>query len=304
MQDAAGFIAPSVFPVVNVAHASDVYFKYPRGNFFRDEVDVRPMGGPSPLTSFNAVTDSYFIEEEGLRTKIDDRERANQTSPFNVERNKTNLLVQQHMIHRDRKFVSSFFNSSAGWSRTITGVASAPGATDAIYWNLSTGDPIGVIDAEKMSMKQRTGIKPNCLVMGAKAFIAAKNNANVLDRIKYTNPAFVTPALLGQAFDLDRVVIADAVYNSAAEGATESLGFIAGADDMLLCYAAPNAALEVPSAGYILAWDGLIPGGGLTARVDRMRDEQAHSDLFEVRTAYAMKMVAPDLGTYFSGICQ
>jgi len=45
------------------------------------------------------------------------------------------------------------------------------------------------------------------------------------------------------------------------------MGFAATATDALLCYAAPNPGVRIPSAGYIFTW---TPIAGYTATIKRI----------------------------------
>jgi hypothetical protein len=306
-QSEASFIAPKVFPVVPVAKASDIYWKYPKGNFFRDDVQRRPMGGRPVVTNFGATTDKYICEEDALSVAIDDRERANQTNPMSVERSKVRLLTQQMLIHRDRVWAADFWGTGK-WGVDVAGVNSGPTGDQAIKFNLSTSDPKAVIDAYQQRLLRTTGMKGNVLVLGSDAGIALENNPSIIDRIKYGNsnsePTQVTDSMLAQLFKVDRVVRAEGVFNSAQEGVTESMGFIVDPKSILLAYAAPEPALEVPSAGYCFAWTGLLGQQAFSnvTAVSRWRDEPARSDYFSVSMAWDAKIVAPDLGVFFSGI--
>jgi hypothetical protein len=76
---------------------------------------------------------------------------------------------------------------------------------------------------------------------------------------------------------------------------------IVNTKDALLVYSAPSPATEAPSGGYIFAWTGLLGANATNplAAVVRGRDDRAHSDWFHCRTAYDMKVVAPELGVFF-----
>ena len=47
MQDQSAYIADKVFPVVGVKKQSDLYMKYDKGNWFRDEAQLRAPGTES-----------------------------------------------------------------------------------------------------------------------------------------------------------------------------------------------------------------------------------------------------------------
>lgn len=306
MQEATAFIAGDAFPVVPVQHASDVYWIYPRDAFYRDDVGYRPIGGYSPETGHELDEGTYRCKEEGLTAWIDDRERANATGPFDPDRSKTKLLMSQHMIHRDNRFVSNFMTTGL-WTSDVTGVASAPGGTQEIFWSLGTSNPSKTIRSRKRSVKRKTGYEPNVLILGSDVEIDLCQHPDFIDRVKFTNEGALEMDLVQAAkyFGVGKVKSATGIQTTSDEGQAYTSDFIVGPKDALLVYAAPEPGLEVPSGGYIFAWTGLLGDQAATPSVVyRGREERRHSDWIEARTAYDMKIVAPDLGVFFHNIVQ
>jgi hypothetical protein len=311
-QSAANFVADKVFPVVPVEHASDLYLKYPKGAFFRDDVQARPYGGESPYIGFTLTNATYFCEEQALSALLDDRERANATPPYDPERGKVRLLTSQHLIHRDRDWVRKYFTTGVWTGSTginsgsagadLSGVSAAAGANQFLQWDQASSIPVELIDQLKEQMLSQTGQMPNVAVMGARVFRALKNHPEVLDRIKYTQTGLVTEQLVASLLGIEKVVVARSIYNSANEGATDSMGFIASPTSFLLAYANPSPGLEEVSAGYIFSWTGLLGDAAFNSAVWRGRDERKHSDWFEVRMAYDPEVVASDCGIFLTTV--
>lgn len=312
IQDNANFVAGQVFPVVPVEHASDLYLKYPKGAFFRDDVQARPYGGESPVIGFELQNATYYCEEQALSTFLDDRERANATPPYDPERGKVMLLSSQHMIHRDNDWSRKYFTTGVWTGGTglnsgaagadYTGVASAPGANQFLQFDVASSIPIELIDQVREQVMSQTGFMPQILVMGARVFRALKNHPEVLDRIKYTQRGLVTEDLLASLLGVDRVIVPRAVKNTAKEGSPDAISFIHSPTSMLLAYAAGSPGLDQPSAGYIFSWTGLLGDAAFNAGVWRGRDERKHSDWFEVRMAYDPEVIASDVAVFFTAV--
>lgn len=301
-QDQANFIADKVFPAVPVAKQSDKYAIYDKGYFYRDEMQTRPLGGKAVRTGYGITSGSYNCVEDALAHAIDDRVRANADQPLDPDRAAMRLLTTQAMIHRDKAWATDFFGTSIWGPTDQTGVGSAPSTNQFLQFDQSGSDPTAVIDKAADTMWSTTGYKPNVLVLGVDTLRAIKNNAAVLDRIKYTQRGIVDLDLLAALFGVDRVLVAGGVQNTAHEGQTNALSFIANSKSMLLAYSADAPSIDAPSAGYTFVWTGLIPGatnafGGV---ISRMRDEEAHSDLLEIRTAFDTEVVASELGQFFT----
>lgn len=301
-QDQANFVADTVFPTVPVQKQSNKYAIYDKGYFYRDEMAPRPLGGKAARTGYAVSNGTYLCEEHALAHAIDDRTRDNADQPLDPDRAAMRLLTTQAMIHRDRLWAAKYFVTSVWGNTDQTGVASAPSTNQFIQFDQSGGDPVGTIDKQADAMLGATGYRPNTLVLGTDTYRGIKNNASVLDRIKYTQRGIVTPDLLAALFGVDRVVIAGGVQNTAHEGQTNAISFIANSKSALLVYASTAPAIDTPSGGYTFAWTGLIPGatnafGGV---ISRYRDEQEHSDVLELRTAFDTEIVASELGVFFS----
>jgi hypothetical protein len=307
-QDAAGFVADKVFPPVEVSLASGTYWSFGKGNFFRDEVQVRPMGGRSPLVTYSATRLTYQVEEESLATFLDERERANASPGNDPEAAKIRLITNQQLIHRDKKWANAYFKSGV-WSADIPGHATLEDATHTVFWNLSTSVPITTVRKRRRAIMQATGKAPNVLVIGSDVEMALLDNAQILARINGgttpQDPAMIDDALLSRVFGI-RVVTATAINNTADEGQTDTMAFIVDSKSALLAYATPSPSIEEPSAGYIFAWNGLLGSDAFspTTPVLSWHDTPSHSDFYEVRMAYTPKIVASDLGVFFPAVVQ
>lgn len=300
-QDQANFVASKVFPTVPVAKQSDKYAIYKRDAFYRDEYQPRPLGGRPNQTGYGVTSGTYFAEEWALEHKIDDRVRANADQPLDPDRAGMRLLTTQGLIRQDRMWASSYFKTGV-WGTDWTGVASSPSGNQFIQFDQAGSDPIGFFDSRVEDVGSKTGYPPNTIVLGPDCYRTLKNHASVLDRIKYTAKGIVTTDLLAELFDVDQVLVARGVFNSAKEGQTESTGYIANSKGAMLAYAAASPSIDEPSAGYTFAWTGLIPGAtnAMGGVIERGREELAHSDVLQGRMAFDTEIVASELGEFFA----
>jgi hypothetical protein len=120
--------------------------------------------------------------------------------------------------------------------------------------------------------------------------------------------------LLAASFDVDRVIVSKAVYNTTAEqvlggqggaGTAGTFSFIAS-KSALLCHAAPAPGIMVPTAGYVFAWSGLTGLNNMGIRIAQI--PMPWLGLETVRTegemAFDMQVIGKDLGYFFSAIVQ
>ena len=303
MQDASAFIADKVFPIVPVKRQSDVFYIYNKGDFMRDEAQVRGAASESAGGDYGVeASEPYYCRKHAFHKDVTPEERANYDEPLDADTDATDFVSQKMLIRREMEWASKFFKAGV-WGREISGVDASPSTNQAIKWNLETSNPIKDITEAGVQMASETGYKPNTLVLSPFAFNALKNHFDILDRIKYTQKAIVTADLLATLFEVDKVYVAWAVVNSASKGAQDNVGFIMG-KNALLCYSNPRPALKKPSAGYIFAWTGLEGSGAYGNRIVRLPMDMLGlgTERIEGEIAFDAKKVCADLGTFFKDI--
>lgn len=294
-QEESAFVSGVAASNIPVTKQSDLFVKYPRGYFWRDQVARRPLGGRPVQASYKVSSDTYIAEEWALEHVIDDRQRANTDQPINLEENATMLLTQAQMIRSDRLWAQSFFTTGVWTSDFI-------GGADFMQFSDPNSDPLREIEEKSVLMQSSAARRPNTLIAGANVNTEFVNHPDIIDRIKYTQRGVVTADILAAMFGVQNYRVAASVYNSAKEGATDDVDFIVDPDSFWLGYIAPQAALNTPTAIGRFAWTGLVPGAtnSLGGVISRGRDGRAYSDYFHSRTAFALKAVSVDLGIFFS----
>lgn len=310
MQDASAFIADKVFPIVPVKRQSDVFYQYNKGDFMRDEAQVRGAGTESAGGDYGVeAQDPYYCRKHAFHKDVTEEERANYDEPLNADQDANDFVSQKMLIRREMEWASKYFKAGV-WGTQIDGAsAAAPGSEGVnekvVYFNQPTSNPISVITNAGIKMAGETGYKPNTLVLSPSVFNALKNHEDILDRIKYTQKGIVTTDLLATLFEVDKVVVAWAVVNSSQKGAKDSVDFIMG-KHALLCYSNPRPALKKPSAGYIFAWTGLKGSGAYGNRIIRLPMAQLGlgTERIEGEIAFDAKLVCKDMGIFFNGIVE
>lgn len=290
MQQQQNFIASRVFPVVPVEKQSDKFFKYTKNDWFRDEAQRRGDATESAGGGYNLTTDSYRADVYAFHKDVGDQTRANADAPINVDREAAEFVTSRLLLKMETQWVDAFFK---------TGVWGTDSTPSALWSNYTTSDPIADVEAGKRAILSTTGFEPNTLVLGYDVFSKLKNHPDLVDRIKYTSSNVITADMMARMFEVDRVLVAKAVKATNNEGATEAYGFTHG-KNALLCYSAPSPGLLQPSAGYVMSWTGVSGGIGATIGTSRIRMESLKADRIEAEVGFDMKVVAGDLGYFFS----
>ena len=309
LQNADNFVAGQVFPNVPVAKQSDRYFVFDRGDFNRDEAEVRAPGTESAGGGYNLDnTPTYFANVYAIHKDVPDQIRANADPAVDVERAAAEWVMHKMLIRREKAWVNSFFKTGV-WTNEETGVAGTPGTGETVKWSDTTsGDPIGDLRAAKSAILESTGFEANTLVLGQKVMDALTDHPDIVDRVKYSggvgngNPARVNEQTLAQLMGIERIMVSKAIENTGAEGAANSHSFISGSN-ALLTYAAPAASLMTPSAGYNFSWNGFMgQSNAFGIATKRFYLDALESTRVEAQMAFDMRLVSKDLGYYFGSI--
>ncbi|NIW23954.1 MAG: hypothetical protein GWN29_04950 [Gammaproteobacteria bacterium] len=251
---------------------------------------------------------TYFADVWALHTMITDRQRNNARNEVDLEAAKVRYLMHQAKLARDSQFASTLFTTSV-WSgfSDQAGVTSSPSTNQFIYWDdYSNSDPIDDITDQISALEVTAGVPGADLVAvtNAAVFRALANHPDMLDRIKYTagvdRPAAVTQQAMAAVLGLDELIVARAVQNSAAEGATATMAALFG-DSFLLMYRTPTASDDMPTAASLFSWtefDGVTPDG---AAIFQWYDESRKSTFLEAEQAFDIVATAADLGGIFTG---
>ena len=202
MQSQDAYIANRVFPTVSVAKQSDKYFVYTKGDWFRDEAQLRAPATPSAGSGYGLSTATYNADVYAMHKDVDDQTRANADDPLNPDRDATQFVTQRMLMKQEVDWSSSFFTTGV-WDTDVVG------GTNFTQWsNYTSSDPIEDIETGKATMLNSTGFLPNTLVLSYDAMRQLRNHPDIVDRIKYTSANTPTEATLASLFGVDRVMTA------------------------------------------------------------------------------------------------
>jgi hypothetical protein len=292
LQDENDFVADKVFPTVPVQKASDLYFSYDKAYWLKSDAQKRAVGGPAARSGYGITTASYACTRDAIAHAIPDPIR-NQADIADLDREAVLFVNEKIRLAKEISWAAKYF---------VTGVWGTSN-TPSVLWDDAASDPVQNIKTGKRTVKTNTGKVPNTLVLGYKTLDDLLEHPDIIDRIKYGQtpgaPAVASEVALAQIFGVDRVLVCRAIQNTAVEGATASLSFVAGSRNALLVYTPSSPGLMTPAAGYTFAWAG-GPGCNAAGMAFRTyRDNTNESDIVEGECWYDQKLVAADLGYAF-----
>lgn len=308
-QNAAGYVARKVFPIVPVPISSAHFYEFDKGDLARDNVARKPEFGRVSPGIYGKREKFYHCEVDQVITGIDqistlDFQRTNAPAVIDPRRVKVRWVAEQMNIHLDRVWAGKYFNP-ASWTHVYTGVnTGTPGDSQFWCFDSANSDPVTFFSRLRNRMILSGLREPNKMVLGANAFVALTNNPSILERIKYqgseANPANVTENVLAQLFGLDEIVVAKSVYNAAPCGAPDDIRFICDPNDALLTYTTSTPSIDEPSAGYTFTWD-MLGNGQYTSVQQYLGEGGTHTEFIEGLLCTDPEITSADLGVFLRG---
>lgn len=287
--DSGDFIAPQLFPVVDVRKQSDKYYTITKNSWLRTPSTTLRAPKTSPFAvEFDVSSDSYFADNYALKTENALEVLANADNPIDLRARSTRFLVE--MLMRDQEV------RIANQVTSITNIGSGVVLAGANKWsNYVSSDPVADVTTGHAFIRQNTGLIPNCACMDYDTYQTVRRHPVLLDMYKYTQGGLVNDAELKEVFKVQRIMIGNAIRNAALENATASLVNIWG-NNLLLCYVNPNpTGLRTQTFGLSFRWlspDLPAPWG---TRVYPDPDPGKKTEVLETGYYQDEKIVAPQL---------
>ena len=303
LNEPSAYIADVVFPAVLVDQQSGKIAKYEKDDWFRDEAELRAPLSESAGGGYRIATPAtFFCDEWAFHKDISDEDLSNQEDPFDLEDDATQFVTERLRIRRERIWAEKYFKKTI-WGKDLIGQTDAPSVDEFLVWDDANSTPIEDISDAKSIIKQSTGIMPNTLVVAEKVHMSLKNHADIVDRFKYTQAGIITEQLLARVFEIDRYVVAAAIYAKNLEGVTADMQYILTKYDALLVYSAPRPSLRRPTGGYTIRWKRPTiagrEGARLEATIRRFRLEKEGGVRIDGSVYEDLKLVSKDVGVYF-----
>lgn len=306
IQSESAFVASRTFPGLSVSKQTDKYYIYNREDFFRRQMKKVTDGQPPEQGGYRLSNDSYSCDVWGEGVPIGWMLKANADAPLDPERDAMIYLTHQAMLEKEYQFAATAMATNV-WGTEVTGAASSPGTGEVLQWNDADSTPIDDVKRAKRAMLLKTGFKPNVLTLGKLVYDILTEHPDIIGRLDRgqtpNGPAQATKDDLAALFEVEEILVSEAVENTAAEGATESNAFIVGRH-ALLSYRTRTPGIMTPSAGYSFNWTGLNSQfNDMGVAVFRTPVPRVpNTNEIQVYIAFDQKKVGADLGYFFYNI--
>jgi len=281
------FIGPVLFPAVGVRKQSDKYYIYDREMWKIEDYDMRGPGSvANEIPGRTVSTDTYYAQEHSLQHAVPDEVRENSDAPLTPDRDATELVTSRILLGREKAMKDMITNvANYHASNKVT-------LLTADQWDNyagATSDPIVVIKAAIRRLHsvlftegQIVAVIP-WLVMSW-----LEDHPDIIDRIKYSERAVLTPDIVASVLGIQRVIVPGVGYSTAGMGVTPTSANITylWGKDVILAYVPARPGLRQMSTAYEFVWSF----GGQVQVVDRWREDPRKSDLIRCSRRYDLKL--------------
>lgn len=294
-------VGTRVMPIINVAAQQGQYpvFKKTKGQLLKRSVKARAPYSSFPRDNMAFEQDTYNCQEWGIEQAIDDTLAKNYSRFFDAEVIASSMARRKLLLDHEIRVAAAIQNAS-----TFTATNSSTAYTVA---NLATFDFALDVDGIKDSLIGQ-GETPNTVVIPYQVWTRIKASTKFQNRLRgagITSDSIlnVSPEAAAEVLEVDNVIIAKSVYDTAAEGIAFTSGLIWSNTYVWIgktTSAGTPAAMLQGGAGYTLNWSQFGPAVG----VSTYRDEPKKSDIVRAEQCTAEKIVNAAagqlLGTQYS----
>lgn len=275
------FIADMVLPVIRVSKQTGKYYIYDKSNLRVDKTN-RAAGSPSNEIDFGvAPTGTFACDDHALKGFVADEIQDQADAALNPLIDETETVTEKLMIDRELS-AATLLTSTSNLTQNTT-------LSGTSQWSdYSNSDPIGDVRTARTTVHGATFKKPNTLILGKQVFDMLCDHPAIIERVKYSQLGVVTEELLARVFQVEKVIVGEAGYNTAAEGQTDSLSYVWG-KHAVVAYISPVVKIKMLSLGATFTYG--------TRSVKRWRDEDREGTYVRVgQDNYVQKIIAAAAG--------
>jgi len=236
------YIAEQVLPVVKVSRPTGKYFTYDTSKF-RIAESLRGMGSSAKEVDYGLSQSTAFVVKEYALKELVPVELVEQSdNALSPEMDATENVTEKLLVQKEKALADYMASES-----NLTNHTTLSGTSQ--WSDYESSDPIDDVRDAKAEVHAKIFKEPNTLILGKETYNKLIDHPDIIDRIKYSALGVATTDLLARLFDVDRVIVGAAGYESATEGQSSSLSYIWG-KHAWVAYITPRPGIKKISFGY------------------------------------------------------
>lgn len=279
------YISEMILPPLKVKEKTGKYAKYGKDNLrvYTDQI-YRAPGTRAKSVDYSVSQGTYSCTEKAVEKKVPDEFKVNTDDPYDAMRDATAVCMDVIWGNQELALQASMSDNTVMTSYTTL-------SGNSQWSDYANSNPINDISTGIEAIRSATGKRPNVMVLSHDVFMKLKYHPDVREQLKYTNGGQLNDEMMGSYlkgfFNLEKVLVGSAIYNSADEGQADSIADIWSKDAWLL-YQNPRPTLMSATFGYTLT--------DVPRMVDTYREESTVSDVVRQRYSYDQNLMDVNLG--------
>jgi hypothetical protein len=272
-----GFIGLEVMPIFKTGKQAATYPVIPKEALLKIPDTARAPRGKYNRGDWEYERGQFQTSEQGWEEPIDDTERnlieqegTSGIGDFVATKRAMNFVLRG----QEKRIADKVFDSS-----TFTAHSVSDEWDDA-----ENATPVTDVNDGVLSFRTQCGMLPSALVISYSTFVNLKNCSQIIDRIKYTFPGLdinkMTTSQLAAVFNVPRVLVGGAVYDSAGKNVAASITDIWSNEYAALVKISQGEDITEPGLGRTFLWTEDSPQNPI---VEQYREDKIRSDVFRVR---------------------
>lgn len=248
-----GYISEMLLPFVGVTQKTGKLAKYGLSHL---RIESSYTGGRGAYRRVEPIVRSntgYEIEGHGLEGLVTADDYRNVEVPYDAEADETVGLTAHLWLEKEKVLADTLADTAViTQNQTLSGTSQ--------FSDYDNSDPLGVAKTARAAVRAGCGKAPDTVWMTWTVADTLAYHPQLLDFLgfKEARPGGLTYPELAKALGVQKVLIADVMYNSANEGAADSLADVWGKHVWWgVCPA--QAQVRQVSLGYRLGYTGGMP---------------------------------------------
>lgn len=263
-----GYISEQILPELKVKQYSGKIANYGNGHL---RIVNTVVGGKSHYPMVDSITrssDTYQIESHGLKDIVTKEDYANVEKPYDAEEDVTIALSTHLWLGKEKSLADTLTSTSIITQNTTLA------GTDQ-FSDYDNSNPLGELKDARIAVRDGCGFAPDTAIMDWSVAETLRFHPQLLDVLgfKHNRPNGLTDMELARALNVRKVLIAEAVYNSAVQGQSDSLAPVWG-KHLVFAKLPDRVGLRQKSLGYRVQLAGQAPRQVYKANQDEPVDSK------------------------------
>ena len=282
------YVGLQIMPRFDVARQSGKFGRIPIEQLLAagDERLERAAATGFSRMEWKFEDESFSTDERGVEEPIDDREAELYADYFDAEQVAATRAIERLFAGYERRVLKVAIDQSVSDSRTTA--AGTP-------WTSNNATPRDDVKTASRAIFERTGMWPNTLVINRYTMQNLQDCIQIIERLTSSGAGqsgtarAINAQALAQFFDIDRVLVADAIKTSTGG----SIAPLFPTDSALLLKAATDNDIRTPCFGRTLVYTGVT--GDFEGFPESYREESIASTVIRARHESDEKVLYPEM---------